>query len=434
MQLANVRRTPSISIDEIWAEDNRLTSRISFDEELRPYFDTGIFYAKYDTSIGDVDPSILAIPVLSSILVVSWATGARIVVDRLDRKFLASIKDIQETLREKKWYPNFSFNGSVIVKNEESLDFGEPDRVGLLYGGEVDAIASYMKNRDLNPNLIMIRGLPDDPLYQSEPWSTLKDKSISFAKELGTSISFIETNMYDMIHEPGVWWANVYHSLACLGVCAPLSVKKRFEKLIIASSYSKEYDPKWGSHPTIDEKIKWGNMKVLHDSFDLSRQQKVKRYIAPYLKESTLPLKVCWTGRVMDRENVKTLFSKGVMNCGECDKCRRTIVGLLLEGADPARSGFDMDSFSLPGLREEFVSKRLKLDHESNSFWFDIQRNISSRSKVPAEKNESKEFFEWLERYDISRNMSHESEIRRAYKSVRARARQGFLNKARKEP
>lgn len=426
MILTSISESPSISLDEVWCEGSRLLFKISFDEELRRYFDTGILYIKYDVSLDDVKPSILTIPLITSIIAVSWATGATIRVNVIDQGFLDSIKQIQKVLRENKWHPDFSFSGDIVARKRELNKFGEPDRLALLYSGGIDSITSYLKNEDKHPRLVMVRGSPDDPLYQQEPWNKTKSKSMAFAEEVGSPISFIETNMYDLIHNPGPWWTNVYMSLALLGVCAPLTAVTHIGTILIASTFTKEFSPKRGTHPLIDGKVKWGDLKVVHDAYDLTRHQKIREYIAPYLKHSTLPLKVCFSGRVLDKEEVKANFSNGVLNCGRCEKCQRTIVGLLLEGSDPKHCGFDMNSFSFAGLKKDILTKELKFD-EHAFYWTDIQRNISSSLVLDSENQQAVDFFKWLREYDLSKNIPHESNLHRAYKALSYRARRRLI-------
>ena len=68
-------------------------------------------------------------------------------LDNLDREFLTSMNDIQEFMRERNWYPGFSFSGSINPKNTETNNFANSGKSALLYSGGIDSITSYLKNR-----------------------------------------------------------------------------------------------------------------------------------------------------------------------------------------------------------------------------------------------------------------------------------------------
>ncbi len=395
-------RNPSIELREIWADQNRLLCRISFDESLRKYFQTGLLYVKYDTDIDYLSTSLLTIPLVSSIMAVSWATGAKIIVHNLDSEFLNSMNDIQEFMKKRNWYPGFSFAGSIKPKHTETNRFGNSEKSALLYSGGIDSITSYLKNRKSNPELILIRGPPDDPLYQEQPWTLLKKESRRFAEDVGTSVRLIETNMIDLIRRPGPWWSYVYHSVALLGVCAPLTAVTNISKILIAASYTKEFDIPWGSHPEVDNRIRWADIQVVHDSYELSRQQKLRTYISPYTRDYNIALKVCWTGRKKNLEESRPLYEKGILNCSKCIKCVRTITGLLLEGIDPSKCSFEMSSFSISEVKRNLMDGRFIEDAEALYFWTDIQRHINDRPDSERDIYGANAFFHWMRTYDLS--------------------------------
>ena len=131
------------------------------------------------------------------------------------------------------------------------------------------------------------------------------------------------------------WWEKLAHGLMLTSLFAPLTFVRKIDHVLIASSATKQSFEPWGSDKVSDEKIKWSGTNVIHDSYDLSRAGKVKEILAPYVKlqhEQFIPLRVC-TGKLSARLKSQTL------NCGRCEKCRRSMVGLLIEGIDPSCKG-----------------------------------------------------------------------------------------------
>ena len=120
------------------------------------------------------------------------------------------------------------------------------------------------------------------------------------------------------------WWGSVSHGLTLLGLVAPLTALKKIKTVIIAATHTKDFKEPWGSHPLIDNNIRWADVRVIHDGYELSRQKKIRYYIIRY--PHYLPyLRVCY-------------FSRNNYNCGYCEKCLRTIIALILEGINPTRT------------------------------------------------------------------------------------------------
>ena len=79
------------------------------------------------------------------------------------------------------------------------------------------------------------------------------------------------------------WWGSVQHGLALNGVVAPLAQKKGYENIFIASSYTDNIKITWGSTPEIDNNISWASTRVIHDGYELKRQDKLSFIVNFYL-------------------------------------------------------------------------------------------------------------------------------------------------------
>jgi hypothetical protein len=231
-----------------------------------------------------------------------------------------------------------------------------------------------------------------------------------FAEKEGVDINFIKTNMsrfnnqvllssefgkYTATHS---WWQGVQHGVALLGLCAPLTIVKRIGTLLIASSVTKEYRYQIGSHPLIDNKVSWASVKVVHDSFDVSRQEKI-RLIKTFIENRKSPplLKVCFA-------------QHDTFNCSKCEKCLRTIAGLTLENIDSNMCGFSVDGEFFGSLKQKCVKGGFFFDEAEALMWKDIQSHIPA--KIEHNLLNSKEFMKWFKNFSISTHMKGNFDIK----------------------
>jgi len=165
------------------------------------------------------------------------------------------------------------------------------------------------------------------------------------------------------------WWGKVQHGLSLNSLVAPVAYINGYSTLYIASSYTENFGLAWGSTPEIDNKIRWGKTSVVHDGYELKRQDKVK-VIVDSIKslDSDITLRVCYS----------ELNSE--VNCSKCEKCHRTIMGLILENADPNKYGFKTSlriyDNILKNYAQGFASEGTKY------FWWEILERIKSSKKI----------------------------------------------------
>ena len=96
--MLNVDNYISISKPKI-LDKQLLQYELSISKNLKKYFQNSLFFVKYDVDIKNVEPSILQIPVISSISPVVWAAGGNIYVKDVDEIFLKSIIKIKKTFK-----------------------------------------------------------------------------------------------------------------------------------------------------------------------------------------------------------------------------------------------------------------------------------------------------------------------------------------------
>lgn len=388
-----------IRIEEPRILKNRLLlSKISCSGNIEKYFQQKFFRVEYDSDIQSVSTSILQIPVFSNLITVAWAVGADVHVRELDRSYLESLNKIKLVL--KKWYPRLPFSTHIYVEKTVSNKFSN-QKYGLLFSGGVDSTTSYIRQKK-KPNLMMVWGA-DIPLAEKGFWRKVKNRYKDFAKQENVEIDFIKTNLHEFIDEgplnvdfgrylTGSWWGSIHHGIGILGLCAPVTVIKHIGTLLIASStniYPKVYP--WGSHWVTDNKLSWADAKIVHDGYKLNRQEKIRRTLKNHIKNTgRYPLlRVCYS-QFRD------------FNCSKCEKCCRTITGLILENIDPNKCGFSIESNFFDFLKANLLKGEF-IEYPGLP-WYNIQRQASET--VNQNLYNSKEFFKWFRHFDIPNNTS----------------------------
>jgi len=299
---------------------------------------------EYDTSIEDVPESILIVPFLGTVCPVAWINKADVYVDTIDETYLHTLPKVKRTLQH--FYPRMRFCGEIHAKNVVKPDVQVHSKNMMLFSGGIDSMTTYIRHQTENPVLASIHGA-DVPLANREAWSTLVGSLKAFSDKTGSKLSPIRSNFMSMLHAlilnvcyaryvPVSWYYGVGHGLALLSLCAPIAFKEKIAKFYIASSQTKDDSSPLGSHPDIDNNVEWTGTKVVHDAYELTRQDKIK-VLADYIKTTghNMCVRSCWDPNRGD-------------NCSRCEKCSRTIIGLELEGIDPNQCGYvvNADTFS----------------------------------------------------------------------------------------
>jgi hypothetical protein len=373
--------------------DNKVQFKLSVSPSLKKYFLKDASYVQYDSSIdiSAVGNSILAIPIVAAIAPIAWAVGADVIVPELDATYSSSLARVKAVYKDS--HPNFSFSGNIQPQKEVTNRFGAR-RIAMLFSNGVDSLTSYLKHKQEKPDLFSIWGVMDIPPTEGKFWGRMWSDVTDLANQDGVKAFQIKTDVYRNINYEllgrkfgSMWWGGAAGGLFLLGMCAPLTAVRGTGTVIIASSYTRDFKEASAFHPSIDNNISWADVSVLHDGYELSRQQKLK-YLCqnenlPYLSR----LRVCWD-------------SAHKTNCGNCEKCLRTIAGLALEGIDPNKCNFDIDTNTFSRLKDNFTKGKFKADAGLVYMWSAIQKHIPER--INSDIKGSKEFLNWLRGFNIS--------------------------------
>jgi hypothetical protein len=384
----------NLILKDIRVKNNRVDYFFDIEGELQKYFNkSNHLFFQYNFDVSDIPTSVLAIPFVANVIPLIWITNSTILIEELDKSFYDCLRNIKAAFKD--MFPNVMFNGSISVKKVVSNSYIPQKEAASLFSGGLDALTTFIRIKEKKPMLITEYGWHDDDIQNSEVWDADKENAVGFAKTYGLENILIQSNYGTFIIAKNIdydfnnilkdsWWHGLHHGLAIISAAIPTAYKFKIKCIYIASSNSPMYKVTCASDPTIDNKIKYASGGVFHDGFEFTRQDKVK-VITDYQ---------CNTGESF---NIRVCF-KNKENCCRCEKCLRTILGIIAEGKDPRNFGFN--------IPQDF-SKYFKhvLDDEvkffTDTFIIIYWRIIQKRMKDNYDKIIYKELLDWFLDYDF---------------------------------
>ena len=207
----------------------------------------------------------------------------------------------------------------------------QPPRAGCFFSGGIDALTTLRTNRLNFPrehSLAIKDGILVYGLLQGEDDQDLSFQNVInavtlMAKDAGINLITVYTNAYAHIRDLDAdfrFWRYEFHG-SCLASVAH-AFASRLNTVSIASTYDLAHLVPWGSHPMIDPHFSSSNLRIRHEDAALSRLEKTK--IVAEWDVALKHLRVC---------NEKDSYREGNYNCGQCEKCVRTMTTLLTLGA-----------------------------------------------------------------------------------------------------
>lgn len=208
----------------------------------------------------------------------------------------------------------------VPIQAEVGSDEAPADGVGCFFSGGVDSSYSVLRALDdprwSDPtHLIFCAGL-DVPLRSTQLLGQIGSNLERIAEDLGLSFVSMATNLRQ-ITDPHADWGRLQHGalLAALG----LTLSPSLGRILIPATNTYDTLFPWGSHPVVDPLWSSGATEFLHDGCEASRMEKILWRVAGS-KPVLSGLRVCY-------KNPDEAY-----NCGECEKCVRTMVALEVAG------------------------------------------------------------------------------------------------------
>jgi hypothetical protein len=214
------------------------------------------------------------------------------------------------------WFPEILHPVDVSAPMPvESTATSGPRGVGAFFSGGVDSYYTTLKHRDEITHLIFIHGFDIDLANEDLAERTLTALRMS-ASDLGKQLIEVRTDLRCRLDRNRLNWGLQGHGalLAHVG----LALSTIVEKIYVPSSYTTEQLHPWGTHPDLDQNWSSDAVEFVHDGIEASRAVKMDRFIDEEAAMNNL--RVCWWN------------DNNAYNCGECEKCLRTMINLHIAG------------------------------------------------------------------------------------------------------
>ena len=375
--------------------------------KLKPYFTTDTLWVDYCEDVSLVPKSVLVVPFVASILPLMWVTNTVMWVEEIDQSFYDSILRVKDAYQ--RLYSHYPLKGNLIPARFVENTLSIKREALLLFSGGLDANCSYVRIHEKSPRLFNIQGwygnLSDNDIAAD---ADIRDCS-AFAQREGVDFSYAKSNFATVIREElwtknirpkfgDSWWHGFQHSMAFISIAIPLAFKYGIQHIYIASSVPMGEFCMCASHVTTDSEFRYATSgKCVHDGSELVRQAKVQ-VVVEYQRKTgkKYPMRVC---------------SFNDHNCCECEKCFRTVLGLVGEAADLADFGFYFDK-PLKEHWEEVMYRKsglMSFRSEKVLHWpYIIPRMKANYNRMTQEQ---KDFVDWFLSFDFDK-VQKESRLR----------------------
>jgi hypothetical protein len=217
-----------------------------------------------------------------------------------------------------RWDPSFRrIDVRAPTKTLAELTPRSPHR-GLFYSLGVDSSYSLLKTlRDDDSggcsHLIIVEGF-DVYLWEAERFVPMLERIGRVAQATGKNVVHVTTNLRDLTDRIADW-PRFYCGSAMASTV--LGLNGIFSDVKVASSFTYDHLFPSGTHPVLDPL--WGTEATgfVHDGCEAGRLDKIRLIASMDVPAVLDNLRVC----VAD-------YPDGAYNCGRCEKCVRTMIGL----------------------------------------------------------------------------------------------------------
>lgn len=366
-------------------------------ENVERLFTSRELWIDYGTDISQVPLSILTVPFVSVMLPAVWLIDAVLWISDLDRTFYESCFSLRRAYAD--LYRKCSLQGRIVCSRltDNVIDWNK-DAV-LLFSGGLDAHTSYIRNQREVRCLVNIQGWFVNPGECSESAAADKNDCSLFAERHDKLFDYIESNFATLISNKHLHkfikntgdslWHGFQHSMAFISISIPICYLHGYNRIIIASSFTVGDERVCASYPTTDVEFRFaGCGHTIHDGFELSRQDKIKLLVRhQQVTGKPYPIRVC---------------SFNDRNCCYCEKCFRTIMGLVAENADITDFGFKVDKPLLEYYQKYFGNFNnmalFGVHNESISHWPHIKKRMIENY---AQITRNRDLVDWFLNFDF---------------------------------
>lgn len=384
-----------IILREIKIENTIVYFRLETRGKVSDLFLSKELWIDYGVEMKDVPDSILAIPFVSIVLPLAWVTNATIWMNKIDRTFYNSTFNIRRAYSD--LYPNYPLKGKIVPSYIVENEIGKKSDGYMLFSGGIDAHTSYINNMQSIKYLINIQGwynsIVENNVVAESDFNDISifaaDRNLRFYGFRSNFAQLVSVKKYGSYAKKvgDSLWHGFQHSMAFISITIPFVYKNGGGEILIASSFSVGDERVCASYPTTDNEFRYAKYGLVkHDGFEFSRQDKIK-IIVDYQRK-------------IGEKYIVRVCSFNNHNCCKCEKCFRTILGLIAEGANPSDFGFYLDQPILK-FYQDYFRENLALfgvRNELITHW----PHIKNRMRENYENlSDYKDFVDWFLSYDF---------------------------------
>lgn len=255
--------------------------------------------------------------------------GRLVVAGPLDDVFLRGIRHAQTILTD--WVPEL--NPALVEVSGRGPSADQPlnresyrplpSSTMTFFSGGVDSFHTVYENLEQLSALVFVAGFSPE-LADVERCRRAEASVREVAAALGKKLIVVTTNLRDFMESTiprlsllSAW--EIAHGTA-LAAVAHLVADEGGAVLVPSTSCHQEVSVPWGSHPLLDPLWSSRRVALQSDGYWVNRQRKIVAIAGHQLALDHLV--VCYRRR-----------ASGSLNCGTCEKCLRTMIGLLVCGA-----------------------------------------------------------------------------------------------------
>lgn len=247
--------------------------------------------------------------------VTGMRTGRDVVVyGQVSRHALAQSRRARSLMHG--WFPRRLRDVAVRAPMAPDTGPAMATGVGAFFSGGVDSYYTTLKHLDEVTHLIFIHGFDIDLFNDDLAERTLTALRES-AAELGKRLIEVRTDLRGWFEHNDVDWGS--EGFGPLLVHVGLALAPVVNKVYIPAGHTTDQLVPRASHPDLDPLWSSDAVTFVHDGTEATRSAKIKLFAEN--DAAMRHLRVCWWNGNND------------YNCGECEKCVRTMLNLYLVGA-----------------------------------------------------------------------------------------------------
>ncbi|MFN2615837.1 MAG: hypothetical protein ABR581_01800 [Thermoleophilaceae bacterium] len=186
--------------------------------------------------------------------------------------------------------------------------------VACFFSGGVDSFYTLLANRQAVTHIVFVHGF-DLRLEAADARAGATQTAAAVARELDLQLVEVETDLRELVDRHLPWGFAHGPALASVG----LLFQECFREVLVPATHTYADLLPWGSHPLVDPLWSTELTEFVHHGADTTRIDKCR--LLADSETAMSRLRVCW-------ENPGSR-----QNCGECEKCLRTMVNLAAVGA-----------------------------------------------------------------------------------------------------